>query len=271
MALRRFSDNPAATLPLDGAETIPALQAGVDVQVTVSDIVDAASGAVTSVNGATGAVVLALDDLDDVDAAAPSDGDVLTWNDTAGAWEPAAGGGGSGIVESIVAGTGINVDDTDPANPVVSATGSGSGDVVGPGSSVDNTLPRFDGTGGKTLQGSGVAVTDNNEISGYRGHLNAQTGTTYTLQASDSGKIVECTNGSAITVTLPNSLGVGFCCTIVQGGAGAVTLSPASGATRRNRQSHTKTAGQWAGVTLYVRTNSGGSAAEYVMCGDTAA
>ena len=95
MALRRFSDNPAATLPLTGAETVPALQGGVDVQVTVQDIMDAASGAVTSVNGATGAVVLALDDLDDVDAATPSDGDVLTWNDTAGAWEPAAGGGGS--------------------------------------------------------------------------------------------------------------------------------------------------------------------------------
>jgi len=149
--------------------------------------------------------------------------------------------------------------------------GGGSGDVVGPASSVDNTLPRFDGTGGKMLQGSGVAVTDGNEISGYRGHVNAQTGTTYTLQASDSGKIVECTNASAITVTLPNSLPVGFCCTVVQCGAGAVTLAPASGATRRNRQSHAKTAGQWAGATLYVRANSGGSAAEYVLNGDTAA
>ena len=45
----------------------------------------------------------------------------------------------------------------------------------------------------------------------------------------------------------------------------------ASGANLRNRQSHTKTAGQWAGATLYVRTNSGGSAAEYVLNGDTSA
>lgn len=37
-----------------------------------------------------------------------------------------ASGGGSGIVESIVAGTGVTVDDTDPANPVISATGGGS-------------------------------------------------------------------------------------------------------------------------------------------------
>jgi hypothetical protein len=37
------------------------------------------------------------------------------------------GGGGSGVVESIVAGDGIDVDDTDPANPIVSATGGGGG------------------------------------------------------------------------------------------------------------------------------------------------
>lgn len=36
-------------------------------------------------------------------------------------------GGGGGGIESIVPGTGISVDDTDPANPVVSATGGGGG------------------------------------------------------------------------------------------------------------------------------------------------
>jgi len=33
-----------------------------------------------------------------------------------------SGGGGSGIVETIVAGTGISVDDTDPANPIINVT-----------------------------------------------------------------------------------------------------------------------------------------------------
>lgn len=154
---------------------------------------------------------------------------------------------------------------------VANLASAGSGDVVGPASSVDNTLPRFDGTGGKTLQGSGVVVTDDNEISGYRGNINAQTGTTYTLVAADSGKVVELTNAAAVTLTLPNNLAVGFCCTLVQGGAGQVTTTPASGASRRNRQSHTKLAGQWAGATLYVRTNAGAAAAEYVLVGDTAA
>lgn len=36
-------------------------------------------------------------------------------------------GSGTGQVNSVVAGTGISVDSTDPANPIVSATGSGSG------------------------------------------------------------------------------------------------------------------------------------------------
>jgi hypothetical protein len=33
-----------------------------------------------------------------------------------------AGSGGGGGIQSIVAGTGINIDDTDPRNPIVSAT-----------------------------------------------------------------------------------------------------------------------------------------------------
>lgn len=47
------------------------------------------------------------------------------------------GGGGGGRVQSIVPGIGIAVDNTDPANPVVSATGGGGGG----GSSTDVTLP----------------------------------------------------------------------------------------------------------------------------------
>lgn len=143
--------------------------------------------------------------------------------------------------------------------------------VGGPGSSTDNTLPRYDGTGGNQLQTSGVTVSDLDEISGYKGNINFQTGTSYTLQASDTGKVIDMLNAGAITLDMPNSLAPGFCCTVVQSGAGAITFTPASGATRRNRQSHTKSAGQWAMCVLEVRANSGGSAAEYVLGGDTAA
>jgi len=96
------------------------------------------------------------------------------------------------------------------------------------------------------------------------------TGTAHTLDGSYVGKTIHFTNAGAIVLTLPNSLYVGFKCRIVQGGAGQVTFTPASGASRRNRLSHTMTAGQWAVCTLEVIGNSGGAAAEYILSGDTA-
>lgn len=159
----------------------------------------------------------------------------------------------------------------DPWAALPYASNAGAGDVVGPGSSTDNTLARYDGTTGKIIQGSGVSVTDNNEISGYRGDINAQTGTSYTLLASDAGRVIDHANSSAITVTLPNNLPQGFCLTYLQAGAGQITFSPASGASLRNYSTHTKTAGQWAAVTLWVRANPGGSSAEYVLAGATGA
>lgn len=127
------------------------------------------------------------------------------------------------------------------------------------------------GAGTGAVAASGVSINSSDEISGFKGSINAQTGTAYTLVAGDCGKIITCNNASAITVTLPSSLAQGFNCLVVQKGAGQVTFSPAAGATRNHRQSHTKTAGQWGVCSLYVDSNSGGSAAVYVLGGDTAA
>lgn len=49
-------------------------------------------------------------------------------------------------------------------------------------------------------------------------------GTTYTLQASDEGKIVYTTNSSTVTITLPDSLPSEFQCGIKMGGTGSVLL-----------------------------------------------
>lgn len=95
--------------------------------------------------------------------------------------------------------------------------------------------------------------------------VNDQTGTTYTLLASDNGKVVTCSNASAITVTVPSGLGVGFNCVVIQKGAGQITFSPSS-TTLRNRQSHTKSAGQWAAVSLVAH-----AANDLTLGGDTAA
>lgn len=80
--------------------------------------------------------------------------------------------------------------------------------------------------------------------------INAQTGTTYTLLSTDNGKIVKLTNASAITVTVPAGLTIGFSCQIVQGGAGDVTLS-ASSTTINSYGSLLTLAGQYASASIF--------------------
>lgn len=66
--------------------------------------------------------------------------------------------GAPGVVQSIVAGTNITVDATDPANPIVSAPGGGGG-IGGVSGPTDNALIRADGVGGSTIQGNGGLAT----------------------------------------------------------------------------------------------------------------
>jgi RAB protein geranylgeranyltransferase component A len=62
--------------------------------------------------------------------------------------------------------------------------------------------------------------------------FNAQTGTTYTLVASDASKLVTASNASAITITVPPSVFVaGNQINVAQLGAGQVTFSQGSGVT----------------------------------------
>jgi hypothetical protein len=44
--------------------------------------------------------------------------------------------------------------------------GDSSGDVIGPASATDNAVARFDGTTGKLIQNSGVAIDDSNNVTG---------------------------------------------------------------------------------------------------------
>src|SRR5690606_20417422 len=108
-------------------------------------------------------------------------------------------------------------------------------------------------------------------IAGYRGSLNPQSGTTYTLQTSDTGKIIEFSNGSDITTTLPENLGTGFAVTCTQLGTGQVTFTPDGSASLVNASNFTKTRTQYSMINLYVTSNTSGTNASYVMGGDGAA
>jgi hypothetical protein len=86
--------------------------------------------------------------------------------------------------------------------------------------------------------------------------------------AADLGKRKRTTNGSAVTVTLPNDREQGFSFLLCQAGAGQVAFATASGATLHSRLGYSKTAGQWSEVSLTVDSNSGGAAAVWVLSGD---
>lgn len=123
------------------------------------------------------------------------------------------------------------------------------------------------GNGASALLETQVKIDSNNALYGFGAKINSQTGTSYTLAASDNGKVVECTNASPITLTLPNNLPAGFCCTVVQKAAGVVTFTAASGASRAALNGAAASAGQYAFVSLYVTGNSGGSSAAYLLGG----
>ena len=87
--------------------------------------------------------------------------------------------------------------------------------------------------------------------SAYAVRYNPQTGTTYTLQESDNGRLIVMTNAAAITVTLAPGLSTGWNCVIEQGGAGAISRTNGTGVTSNVYPSGaTKTAGQGARFTL---------------------
>lgn len=91
-----------------------------------------------------------------------------------------------------------------------------------------------------------------------------------TINANYNDCILQVNSGSGVTLTLPNDLPVGFSFLVEQAGAGQVTFSAASGATLVNRQSFTKTAGQYANVSVYVRSNTNNVSAIWLLAGDAA-
>lgn len=83
----------------------------------------------------------------------------------------------------------------------------------------------------------------------FAANVVTEAGTTRTLSAADMQKIIYCTSGSAVTITCAAGLGAGFNVTIIQGGAGKVTVA-AGGQTLVSYSSLFSTMGQYAVISL---------------------
>ena len=86
--------------------------------------------------------------------------------------------------------------------------------------------------------------------------------TTRTLSNSDNGKVINFTNSSNITVTIPNTLTAGFGCTLVQSGTGQVQATAGSGTTL-NAYGGTATIARYAAINIIPIAT-----ATYVIDGD---
>jgi hypothetical protein len=105
---------------------------------------------------------------------------------------------------------------------------AGAGDVVGPASSTDSVLAVYDGTTGKLLKNSTMAISSVGYINAPQ---NSQSGSTYTLVLGDAGDHVYFTGGSTATLTVPTNSSVPFptgtTILVVNNNSGNLTISGA--------------------------------------------
>jgi hypothetical protein len=114
-------------------------------------------------------------------------------------------------------------------------------DWVRTGNDIAYTLGNVSTSG--TLTGGSSSTSS---ISGFGANINSQSGTTYTILATDNGKVIQSTGASAMTITIPTGLPTGFNCTVVQMGAGQITFS----GTFVNRTGFTKSASQYSVISI---------------------
>jgi hypothetical protein len=122
---------------------------------------------------------------------------------------------------------------------VSSLTGGGGGDVIGPASSTDNAIVRFDSTTGKLIQDSNVTINDTGDTNhGNHDVTNAKTVTFNGVGlVTPSGGIITCefdlyqkiianlSDQSSLTIQLNEPIGVGNFILILKQGSTTPTTS----------------------------------------------
>jgi hypothetical protein len=107
---------------------------------------------------------------------------------------------------------------TNVFSPIVGTSSAATGLLVyntaSTGNAPNNVVPGYYYWNGTVwVQISNGLIIDNSKSAGF------------TLAAADNNKVFLITSASAITVTVPSTLPIGFSCQIIQGGAGAITIA----------------------------------------------
>jgi hypothetical protein len=92
--------------------------------------------------------------------------------------------------------------------PLVPPGGGGGGDTVGPASSTDNAIARFDGTTGKLLQNSSATISDSGLLTATSARVTSLNTGDHLIKTDTDGDLVESgfveeaapTGGSGIKV-----------------------------------------------------------------------
>lgn len=99
--------------------------------------------------------------------------------------------------------------------------------VAGPSTSTDGEVPVYSGTTGNEVTNSPLRVDVSGNFYGHGAKIKTISGTTYTIQEDDSGKILHFTNPLNITVTVPGTsltYNSNVQCVLVQLGDGTITV-----------------------------------------------
>ena len=116
----------------------------------------------------------------------------------------------------------------------------------------------------------GDNISKINSIGSYLGPVTVNDNATdaINIDASNEGELIVSDSALPVTITVPNTLPVGFNCQVVQKGVGLVTFSPAPGALIDSKNASLSLFGQYAIGTLTCVSNSDLLSARYILTGD---
>lgn len=159
----------------------------------------------------------------------------------------------------------------DLANAAIpKSTVTTAGDVIY--GTASSTLTRLGiGTAGQVLTVNSGATAPSWSSPNLSLTLNPQSLTTYTLAAGDLNKLVQLSNTSAITLTIPaNILAVGDQIHILQTNTGQVTVAAGANVASVNSPLGLKLRTQWSSATL-IKLVTATNADSWLLIGDTTA